>query len=91
MEDKIPGITPGFGRADSIDGEVWPYIFPIAASDWSRRTTRAAAGSASIRSRATEWLPASDWIRGDHDEVIALVKKATRSSGTLKLDHVEVV
>src|SRR5262245_11405520 len=36
MEDKIPGITPGFGRADSIDGEVWPYIFPMAASYWSQ-------------------------------------------------------
>jgi branched-chain amino acid transport system substrate-binding protein len=36
MDDKIPGITPGFGRADSIDGEVWPYIFPMAASYWSQ-------------------------------------------------------
>jgi branched-chain amino acid transport system substrate-binding protein len=36
MEDKIPAITPGFGRADSIDGEVWPYIFPMAASYWSQ-------------------------------------------------------
>ncbi len=36
MDDKIPGITPGFGRADSIDGETWPYIFPMAASYWSQ-------------------------------------------------------
>ena len=36
MDDKIPAITPGFGRADSIDGEVWPYIFPMAASYWSQ-------------------------------------------------------
>jgi branched-chain amino acid transport system substrate-binding protein len=36
MDDKIPGITPGFGRADSIDGESWPYIFPMAASYWSQ-------------------------------------------------------
>jgi branched-chain amino acid transport system substrate-binding protein len=36
MEDKIPAITPGFGRADSIDGEAWPYIFPMAASYWSQ-------------------------------------------------------
>jgi branched-chain amino acid transport system substrate-binding protein len=36
MEDKIPAITPGFGRADSIDGTVWPYIFPMAASYWSQ-------------------------------------------------------
>ncbi len=36
MTDKIPAITPGFGRADSIDGRVWPYIFPMAASYWSQ-------------------------------------------------------
>ncbi|MGH7326486.1 MAG: ABC transporter substrate-binding protein [Candidatus Rokuibacteriota bacterium] len=36
MDDKIPAITPGFGRADSIDGTVWPYIFPMAASYWSQ-------------------------------------------------------
>jgi branched-chain amino acid transport system substrate-binding protein len=36
LEDKIPAITPGFGRADSIDGESWPYIFPMAASYWSQ-------------------------------------------------------
>lgn len=36
MEDKILGITPGFGRADSTDGEVFPYIFPAAATYWSQ-------------------------------------------------------
>ncbi len=36
MEDKIPGITPGFGRADATDGERWAYIFPMAASYWSQ-------------------------------------------------------
>lgn len=36
MEDKIPGITPGFGRADASDGERFPYIFPMAASYWSQ-------------------------------------------------------
>jgi len=36
MEDKIPGITPGFGRADAADGERFPYIFPMAASYWSQ-------------------------------------------------------
>ena len=36
QDDKIPGITPGFGRADSLDGEAWPYIFPMAASYWSQ-------------------------------------------------------
>ncbi len=38
MEDKIPGITPGFGRADAADGERFPYIFPVAASYWSQGT-----------------------------------------------------
>jgi branched-chain amino acid transport system substrate-binding protein len=36
IEDKIPGITPGFGRADAADGERFPYIFPMAASYWSQ-------------------------------------------------------
>jgi branched-chain amino acid transport system substrate-binding protein len=37
-EDKIPGTSPGFGRADSADGNRYPYIFPIAASYWSQAT-----------------------------------------------------
>jgi branched-chain amino acid transport system substrate-binding protein len=36
MADKIPGFTPGFGRADATDGRVWPYVFPIAATYWSQ-------------------------------------------------------
>lgn len=36
MEDKIPGITPGFGLGSSSDGERWPYVFPLAASYWSQ-------------------------------------------------------
>lgn len=36
MEDKLLGITPGFGRADSTDGEAFPYIFPAAATYWSQ-------------------------------------------------------
>jgi branched-chain amino acid transport system substrate-binding protein len=35
-EDRIPGITPGFGRADSTDGTRYPFIFPIAATYWSQ-------------------------------------------------------
>jgi branched-chain amino acid transport system substrate-binding protein len=35
-EDRIPGITPGFGRADSTDGIRYPFIFPIAATYWSQ-------------------------------------------------------
>lgn len=36
MEDKIPGLTPGFGRADAADGERFAYIFPMAATYWSQ-------------------------------------------------------
>ncbi len=35
-EDKIPGTSPGFGRADATDGNRYPYIFPIAATYWSQ-------------------------------------------------------
>jgi branched-chain amino acid transport system substrate-binding protein len=35
-EDKIPGTSPGFGRADSTDGMRFPYVFPIAATYWSQ-------------------------------------------------------
>jgi branched-chain amino acid transport system substrate-binding protein len=35
-EDRIPGTSPGFGRADAADGLRYPYIFPIAATYWSQ-------------------------------------------------------
>ncbi len=35
-EDRIPGTSPGFGRADATDGTRYPYVFPIAASYWSQ-------------------------------------------------------
>jgi branched-chain amino acid transport system substrate-binding protein len=35
-EDRIPGITPGFGRSDAADGTRYPFIFPIAATYWSQ-------------------------------------------------------
>src|SRR5436853_3620645 len=31
-EDRIPGTSPGFGRAAAADGFRYPYNFPIAAS-----------------------------------------------------------
>jgi len=37
-EDRIPGTSPGFGRADAADGIRYPYIFPIAATYWSQAT-----------------------------------------------------
>ena len=36
MADKIPAFSSGTGRADAIDGEAWPYIFPGTASYWSQ-------------------------------------------------------
>jgi branched-chain amino acid transport system substrate-binding protein len=36
--DKIPAITPGFGRADAADGKRFPYIFPAGATYWSQAT-----------------------------------------------------
>jgi branched-chain amino acid transport system substrate-binding protein len=38
LEDRIPGTSPGFGRADAIDGTRYPYLFPIAATYWSQAT-----------------------------------------------------
>ena len=35
-EDRIPGTSPGFGRADATDGQRYPYVFPVAASYWSQ-------------------------------------------------------
>jgi branched-chain amino acid transport system substrate-binding protein len=35
-EDRIPGTSPGFGKAAAADGTKYPYIFPIAASYWSQ-------------------------------------------------------
>jgi branched-chain amino acid transport system substrate-binding protein len=33
--DKIPLITAGYGRADSVDGEVFPWNFPLLGTYWS--------------------------------------------------------
>src|SRR5687768_11281063 len=32
--DKIPIITAGYGRADSVEGEVFPYNFPLLGTYW---------------------------------------------------------
>ena len=32
--DKIPLITAGYGRADSVEGEVFPYNFPLLGTYW---------------------------------------------------------
>jgi branched-chain amino acid transport system substrate-binding protein len=51
MADSIPGITPGFGRADSADGKRFPYIFPLAASYWSQ-------GAAAVKFALDDWKKA---------------------------------
>jgi branched-chain amino acid transport system substrate-binding protein len=50
-EDKIPGITPGFGRSDATDGKRFPYIFPLAASYWSQ-------GAAAVKFILDQWKAA---------------------------------
>ncbi len=35
-EDKIPGMSPGFGSAASANGKAYPYTFMMAASYWSQ-------------------------------------------------------
>jgi branched-chain amino acid transport system substrate-binding protein len=36
VQDKMPMTTVGYGRADSADGRVFPYVFPLIASYWSQ-------------------------------------------------------
>ena len=32
--DKIPLITAGYGRSDSVDGTVFPWNFPLVGTYW---------------------------------------------------------
>ncbi len=36
--DKIPLLSIGYGRADSADGRVFPYTFPLITTYWSQNT-----------------------------------------------------
>jgi len=36
--DKIPMITIGYGRTDTADGRVFPYVFPLITTYWSQAT-----------------------------------------------------
>ena len=38
--DKIPIVSIGYGRADSSDGRVFPYIFPLVTNYWSQNTAK---------------------------------------------------
>jgi len=34
--DKIPLTTLGYGRSDTANGKVFPYVFPLITSDWNQ-------------------------------------------------------
>src|SRR5713101_6113386 len=38
--DKIPLVTIGYGRTDSADGRVFPYVFPMITHYWSQNTAK---------------------------------------------------
>jgi branched-chain amino acid transport system substrate-binding protein len=38
--DKIPLMTQGYGRTDTSDGSVFPYVFPIGTNYWSQSTAK---------------------------------------------------
>ena len=37
-KDKIPIITPGYGRLQGADGSRFPYEFPLIGNDWEQTT-----------------------------------------------------
>lgn len=39
-KDKIPSLTLGYGRTDSSDGRVFPYMFPMVTNYWSQNTAK---------------------------------------------------
>ena len=39
-QDQIPLLTPGYGRTDTADGRVFPYVFPAPATWWSQNTAK---------------------------------------------------
>lgn len=38
--DKIPVVSIGYGRADTSDGRVFPYVFPLVTNYWSQNTAK---------------------------------------------------
>jgi branched-chain amino acid transport system substrate-binding protein len=39
-QDQIPLLTVGYGRSDTADGRVFPYVFPIPSTYWSQNTAK---------------------------------------------------
>ncbi len=40
LQDKIPVVSIGYGRADTSDGRVFPYVFPLMTNYWSQNTAK---------------------------------------------------
>ncbi|MCZ6628031.1 MAG: ABC transporter substrate-binding protein [SAR324 cluster bacterium] len=38
--DKIPIVTLGYGRSDSTDGTIFPYVFPLMTNYWSQNAAK---------------------------------------------------
>ncbi len=38
--DKIPIVTIGYGRADTVEGSVFPYVFPLLTTYWNQNTAK---------------------------------------------------
>lgn len=38
--DHIPLVSLGYGRTDSTDGRVFPYVFPLVTNYWSQNTAK---------------------------------------------------
>lgn len=34
--DRVPLVSAGYGRADSADGRVFPYVFPLVTTQWNQ-------------------------------------------------------
>jgi branched-chain amino acid transport system substrate-binding protein len=39
-QDQIPLLTPGFGRSDTSEGRVFPYVFNLPSNWWSQNTAK---------------------------------------------------
>ncbi|WP_210396925.1 ABC transporter substrate-binding protein [Motiliproteus sediminis] len=39
-EDRIPLLSIGYGRTDSADGRVFPYVFPLVTTYWSQNSAK---------------------------------------------------
>ena len=39
-QDRIPLLTVGYGRTDTSDGRVFPYVFTVPSNYWSQNTAK---------------------------------------------------